>query len=58
MRCIVCDLFDLVTEYINHKFFINLEFWFVVGDENEHFTCEDYNISTKMIYFDHESGDF
>ena len=26
MRYIVCDLYDLVTEYINHKFFVNSEF--------------------------------
>ena len=57
MRCIVCDLCDLVTEYINHKFFVNSEFQFVVGDEIECFICEDYNISTKIIYLDHESGD-
>ena len=25
MRCIVCDLCDLVTEDINHKFFVNSE---------------------------------
>ena len=46
MRCIVCDL---VTEDIDHKFFVNSEFWFVVGDEIRYFICEDYNISTKMI---------
>ena len=55
MRCIVCDL---VTEDINHKFFVNSEFLFVVGDEIGHFICEDYNISTKMICLDHGSGDF
>ena len=53
MRCIVCDLCDLVTEDIDHKFFVNSEFWFVIGDEIRHFICEDYNISTKMICFDH-----
>ena len=58
MRCIICDLYDLVIEDINHKFFVNLEFWFVVGDEIGHFICENYNISTKMICFDHGSGDF
>ena len=55
MRCIVCDL---VTEYINHKFFVNLEFLFIVGDEIGHLIYENYNISTKMICFDHGSGDF
>ena len=55
MRCIVCDL---VTEDIDHKFFVNSEFWFVIGDEIEHFICEDYNLLTKMICLDHESGDF
>ena len=55
MRCIVCNL---VTEDIDHKFFVNLEFWFIVGDEIRHFICENYNISTKMICLDHESGDF
>ena len=55
MRCIVCDL---VTEDIDYKFFVNLEFWFIVGDEIGHFICEDYNISTKMIYLDHRSRDF
>ena len=55
MRCIVCNL---VTEDIDHKFFVNLEFWFVVGDEIRHFICENYNISTKMICHDHGSGDF
>ena len=25
MRCIVCDLCDLVTEDIDHKFFVNSE---------------------------------
>ena len=58
MRCIVCDLCDLVTKDINYKFFVNLEFLFVVGDEIGHFICEDYNISTKMIFLDHGSGDF
>ena len=58
MRCIVCDLYDVVIEGIDHKFFVNLEFWFAVGDEIGHFICEDYNISTKMICLDHESGDF
>ena len=58
MRCIVCDLFDLVTEDINHKFFVNSEFKFVVGDEIGHFIFEDYNISTTMICLDHGSGDF
>ena len=24
--CIVCDLCDLVTEDISHKFFVNIEF--------------------------------
>ena len=55
MRCIICDL---VIEDIDHKFFINLEFWFVVNDEIWHFICKDYNISTKMIFLDHGSGDF
>ena len=58
MRCIVCDLCYLVTENIDHKFFVNSEFWFVVGDEIEHFICENYNISTKMISLDHGSRDF
>ena len=58
MRCIVCDLCDLVTEDIDHKFFVNLEFCFVVGDEIRHFICEDYNISSKMICLDHGRGDF
>ena len=39
-----------VIEDINQKF--------VVGDEIGHFICEDYNISTKMIFLDHGSGDF
>ena len=55
MRCIVCDL---VTEYLNHKFFINSKFLFIVNDEIWHFICEDYNISTKNICLDHGSGDF
>ena len=55
MRCIVCDL---VKKDISHKFFVNSEFWFVVGDKIGHFICEDYNISTKMICLDHGSGDF
>ena len=58
MRCIVYDLFDLVTKDIDHKFFVNLEFWFVVGDEIGHFICEDYNISIKMICLDYGSEDF
>ena len=58
MRCIVCDLFDLVTENINYKFLVNSEFLFVVGDEIGHFICENYNISTKMFCLDHGSGDF
>ena len=41
MRYIVCDLCDLVTEDIDHKLFVNLEFWFVVGDEIGHFIYED-----------------
>ena len=32
--------------------------YFVVGIEIEHFICESYNISTKMIFHDHESGNF
>ena len=55
LRCIVCDL---VIEDISHKFFVNLEFWFVVSDEIGHFIYEDYNILTKMTYLDHGSGDF
>ena len=55
MRCIICDL---VTKDIDHKFFVNSEFWFVVGNEIGHFIYEDYNISTKMICLDHGSGDF
>ena len=47
-----------VTEDINHKFFVNSEFWFVVSDEIGYFICEDYNISTKMICLDHGSEDF
>ena len=58
MRCIVFDLCDLVTEDVDHKFFVNSEFWFVVGDEIGHFICEDNNISTKMICLDHGFGDF
>ena len=58
MRCIVCDLCNLVTENIDHKFFENLEFWFVVNDEIGHFICKDYNISTKMICLNHGSEDF
>ena len=55
MRCIVCDL---VIEDIDHKFFVNSEFWFVVGDEIGHFICEDYGILTKMICLGHANGDF
>ena len=58
MRCIVFDLCDLVTEDIDHKFFVNSKFWFIIGDENRHFICENYNISTKMICLDHRSEDF
>ena len=58
MRYIICDLCDLVIEDIDHKFFVNSEFWFVVSDEIGHFICEDYNILTKMICLDHESEDF
>ena len=47
-----------VTEDINHKFFVNSEFGFVVDDEIEHFICENYNIAIKMICLDHGSGDF
>ena len=49
MKCIVCDLCDLVTKDIDHKFFVK----FIVGDEIGHFMCEDYNISTKMICLNH-----
>ena len=55
MRCVVCNL---VTEDIDHKFFVNSEFWFVVGDEIGHIIYEDYNISTKMICLYHGSGNF
>ena len=58
MRCIVCDLCDLVTEDKNHKFFVNSKFYFIVGDEISHFICENYNISIKMICLDHGSEDF
>ena len=58
MRCIVCDLCDLVTEDIDHKFFVNSELWFVVGDGIGHFICKDYNVLTKMIFLDHGSEDF
>ena len=54
----VCDLCDLVIEDIDHKFFVNSEFWFVVGDEIGHFIYENYNILTKMICLHHGSGDF
>ena len=43
---------------INFDNWPNLELYFVVGDEIGHFICEDYNISTKMIFLDHGSGDF
>ena len=46
-----------VTEDINHRFFVNSEFYFVVGDEIRYFICENYNISTKMICLDHGSED-
>ena len=55
LRCIVCDL---VTEDINHKFFVNSEPLFIVGNEIGHFIYEDYNMSTKMVCLDHGSGDF
>ena len=55
MRCIVCDS---VTENVSHKFFINLEFWFVIGDEIRHFIYEEYNLLTKMICLDHRNVDF
>ena len=58
MRCIICDLCDLVTEDINHKFFVNSEFQFIVSDEIGHFIYVDYNISTKIICHDRGSGDF
>ena len=58
MRCIVCNLCDLVTKDISHKFFVNSKFYFVVSDEIGHFICEEYNISTKMICLDYENGDF
>ena len=41
MRCVVCDLCDLITEDINLKFFVNSEFKFVVGDKIGHFICEE-----------------
>ena len=41
---------------ISHKFFVNSEFKFVIGDEIGHFICEDYNISTKMICLNHGNG--
>ena len=55
MRCIICDL---VIEDINHNFFVNSEFYFIVGDEIGHFICEEYNITTKMTCLDHGSRDF
>ena len=55
MRCIVCDL---VTKDIDHKFFVNSEFWFVISDEIGHFIFENYNISTKVICLNHESENF
>ena len=58
MRCLVCNLCDLVTKDINHKFFVNSKSLFVVGDEIGHFICEDYNVSIKIIYLDHGSEDF
>ena len=44
LRTYLMILCNLVTEDVDHKFFVNLEFWFVVGDEIGHFICEDYNI--------------
>ena len=58
MRWIVCDLCDFVIEDIDHKFFLNSEYWFVVGDEIRYFIYKDYNISTKMICLNYGSGDF
>ena len=55
LRCIVCDL---VTEDISHKFFVNSEFQFVVGDEIGHFIYKNYNISTKMICLNYRNEDF
>ena len=65
LRCIV---FDLVTEDINHKFLVNLIFWFYSLWWIGHLICEDYNMTTKMVLFfkkkkfffkkkNHESGD-
>ena len=51
-------LCDLVIEDINPKFFENSKPKFVVGDEIRHFICEDYNMSTQIICFDHEIGNF
>ena len=58
MRCIVCDLCDLVIKDISHRSFVNSEFYFVVSDETGHFICKNYNISIKMICLDYGSGDF
>ena len=58
MRCIVCDLCDLVTEDMDRKFFVNSKFSFVVSNKIRHFICKDYNILTKMICLDYGSGDF
>ena len=34
-----------------------VKMYFVVDDEIGCFISEDYNISTKMVYLDHRSGD-
>ena len=43
---------------INHKFFVNLKYYFIVGYEIGLFISEDYNMSIKMICLDHGSEDF
>ena len=55
---IVLEMHSMWFSYRRYKSQVLSEFWFVVSDEIGHFICEDYNILTKMICFDHGSRDF
>ena len=58
MRCIICDLCDLVTKDYRSQVLCKLRILVRSQCEVGHFICKDYNISTKMICLDHGSGDF
>ena len=59
MRCIVCDLCDLVTEDVNHKFLVNSKCKTIRRPSNPKITkllsCSQHNIKTPKTCYSSQS---